>query len=397
VICRKNELGWHLHKHMGGYAIRQANVPVASRLWQFGPVLVNLALIAALHVGADTILRCTLYAVPVVLLLLWLVAGQLGVRLAWAGAPALLIFLGLLAKDTMDPRIAYGTLPFSFLISLWFFRPTELWINVRSRLVMGRNFSPQLPFSHLMIEIRHDADSEAHSVYLKDTEPSSASNAWEVLAWKGNTEVEASAIADEFRDWRIGTPDVPVTNAVIKADKKLRLLVGAGYIAAVVVFIALLVGMIHGRQQAAGEMEPEALLQVVRLTMAFLFLSPAPLALYLCWLGRRAIQHRQMPPPGMKLIIDTKPLAGEEAVTRGRLLTRIGVALIIVGLVVGLYVPQRLARTLGAQTGPATSSVNTQIWPTGESQGLISSSSARACSMMVSPAPWARWVPRVGS
>jgi len=362
MISRQNELGWRLHKHVGGYAVRRTDVPIASHLWQFGPVLVSLALITALYVGTDTAVRHILWAVPVILLLLWLGIGELGVRLAQTAAPALLIFVGLLAKDTIDLRIACGTLPFSFVFGLWFFRPTELYISVRSRLVIGRHSAPRLAFSRLKIATRYDADSETCSVVLKDAMPSSESETWEALAWRASTEAEAKAVAEEFQSWGIETPDAPVTDTVIKADRKLRLLVGAGYVVALVVFNTLLVRMIESHEQPASEMEPEALLQVVRLTMAFLFLSPVPVALYLCWLGRRAIQHRQMPPPGVKLIIDTRPLAGDEAVTSGRFLRRIGVALIIVGLIVGLYVPHRLTRTFSAQTGQSISSLNTPVW-----------------------------------
>lgn len=347
MICRKNELGWRLHKSItGGYTIRQPDVPWHTRLTQLGPVLVNLLVIAAFHYDAGTVLRYTLYAVPFLLLVLWAWAGRLALRIAWAAAAPLAIFIGLLARDTMDVSAACGALPFSLLIGLVGFRPFQLFVNPKARLVVEYLCSPQLPFSRVKVVIRADTESDTYGVYLLDAEPPSQCPPWQVLAWKAGTEAEARDIADQFRSWGIEAPEPPVTAPVIEADRKLRLLFIAGHILSVVIFIAFLVWAIPLPLQGP---EPQALLRIVRYTIAFLFLSPVPFALHLCWLGRRAIRHRQMPPPATKLLFNTKPLAGNQAVKRGRLLIAAGLTIISLGLTLGLYLPQKLTAPLRQQ------------------------------------------------
>jgi hypothetical protein len=97
-----------------------------------------------------------------------------------------------------------------------------------------------------------------------------------------------------------------------------------------------------------------ALLRAVQIIIAFLFLSVLPFATYLWRLGRGAVRQGQMPPPGMMILSDMKLLVGDKAVMRGRILASIGVVLIIVGLVGGLYVPYKLQSLYGAQLRPAT-------------------------------------------
>jgi len=403
VLCRENELGWRLRRHIGGgYTISRRDVPFVSRLWQWGPLFGYLALAVAFHAGADAPIRYSLYAVPVVLFVVWLKARHALLRCFLVAAPASPILYQLLwAKGTIDGTGVYAALVVAFMsCSPWVFQPGVLSIPTRLGYVTDWYLVPQRPFFGLTIDIRHDTEAGVYGVYLKEIDSVRSLPVWEVPAWESSTETEAREVATQFGDWGIGAlspRSVRTDDPVIKGDRKLCLLFISGYILSVVVFLALVLWMIHGRPRPGGEPGPEVLLRHVQLIMGFLFLSPIPLAMYLCCLGRRAIQHRQMPPPGMKLLIDTKALTGAQAVKRGRLLMGVGVGIVVVGLVGGLYVPHRLARILGAQTGSGMSSVHTEILPGSESHGLISWSRARAWWMTASPAPGARLVPRMGS
>lgn len=149
--------------------------------------------------------------------------------------------------------------------------------------------------------------------------------------------------------------DQEKTVKVIKADKRIRLLVILAYIISVLI-LAVLVGWIlpwsEGRLKQA---EPAVMLRIIRIVIAFIFLSIVPFGLYMCRLGWRVIKHRQMPPPGTKVIVDTKVLEGDKAVTCGRLIIAISLVLIVLGLYGGLYFPYKLGKVFGVQTDSITS------------------------------------------
>jgi hypothetical protein len=143
------------------------------------------------------------------------------------------------------------------------------------------------------------------------------------------------------------------TVKVIKADKRIRLLVILSYIISVLI-LAVLVGWIlpwsEGRLKQA---EPEVMLRIIRIVIAFIFLSIVPFGLYMCLFGWRVIKHRQMPPPGTKVVVDTKVLKGDKAVTRGRLIIVMAFVLIVLGLFGGLYFPYKFGKVFGEQISPA--------------------------------------------
>ena len=98
--------------------------------------------------------------------------------------------------------------------------------------------------------------------------------------------------------------------------------------------------------------DPDVLLRIIRIVIAFIFLSIVPFGLYMCRLGWRVIKHKQMPPPGTKVLVDTKVLEGDKAVTRGRLIIALAMLLIVLGLYGGLYFPYKLGKVFGEQIGP---------------------------------------------
>jgi hypothetical protein len=139
------------------------------------------------------------------------------------------------------------------------------------------------------------------------------------------------------------------TEKVIRADKRVQKLVILAYIVAVLILVVLLRWILPWGENRLEQAEPKNMLQIIRIVIAFIFLSIVPFGLYMCRLGWRVIRHKQMPPPGTKVIVDTKVLEGSKAVTRGKLIITISLLLILLGLYGGLYFPYKLRKVFGEQ------------------------------------------------
>lgn len=141
---------------------------------------------------------------------------------------------------------------------------------------------------------------------------------------------------------------------VIKADKRIRTFVIIAYIVAVLVLVVLLMWILPWGEGKLKQTEPEVTLRIIRIVIAFVFLSIIPFGVYLCRFGWRVIRHKQMPPPGTKVIVDTKILEGDKAITRGKLIIAISLLLIVLGLYGGLYFPYKLGKVFGEHISSTT-------------------------------------------
>lgn len=314
MLWLENELGWRLYKNSAGYTIRRANLPLRRHISMFGPFIFNI-----------------LYVV-----LLWSVG------------------------DNEKLRVALFVIPFSLVIGYLIFRPAELYINVRQRIVMGGSFFPRLPFSRFNIEINHDPETGHWMVYFKDTKPllktsKWQSDKWKKLEWESGMETEAAKVAEEFHSKGLGIDNTQQQEKVIKADKKIRWLVLFGYPVSVLILIILLsIVLPWGEDRLEKLDDPEVLMRIIRIVIAFIFLSIVPFGLYICRFGWRVIKLKQIPPPGTKVIVDTKIIEGEKAVTRGKIIIAISLVLIAVGLYGGFYFPYKLGKVFGEQVNQQT-------------------------------------------
>lgn len=148
---------------------------------------------------------------------------------------------------------------------------------------------------------------------------------------------------------------------VIKADKRIRTLVILAYIVAVLVVLVLIIWILPWGEGKLEQTEPEAMLRIIRIVIAFIFLSIIPFGLYMYRFGWRVIKHKQMPPPGTKVIVDTKVLEGVKAVTRGKIIIAVSLILIVAGLYGGLYFPYKLGKIFSEkinQSDPKATSQN---------------------------------------
>lgn len=78
-------------------------------------------------------------------------------------------------------------------------------------------------------------------------------------------------------------------------------------------------------------------LGVIKFALIVLFLSIVPLGVYLFTVGRKMIRYERFPPPGMKVITDTKVVEGEKVKFQGQVVVVLSLLLISLGLFGAIY------------------------------------------------------------
>ncbi len=78
-------------------------------------------------------------------------------------------------------------------------------------------------------------------------------------------------------------------------------------------------------------------LGIIKVALVVLFLSILPLAAYLFTDGRKMMKYERFPPPGMKVITDTKVVEGEKVKFQGQVVVVLSLVLILLGLLGALY------------------------------------------------------------
>ncbi len=91
---------------------------------------------------------------------------------------------------------------------------------------------------------------------------------------------------------------------------------------------------------AAGHLEglkAQKALGILKAALVVLFLSILPLAAYLFVVGRKMMKYERFPPPGMKVITDTRVVEGEEVKFRGQVVVVLSLVFILLALLGALY------------------------------------------------------------
>jgi hypothetical protein len=145
--------------------------------------------------------------------------------------------------------------------------------------------------------------------------------------------------------------DAQSQERVIKADRSARMLVIIAWIVCVCVGVALTRWVLPWSQGYLPQADPRVSLRIIQLIAALMFLSIIPFGVYLFRLGLQAVRCRQMPPPGTRVIKDTKVLEGDKALTRGRLIMAVALLFSALGLIGGLYLPYKLGKVFGERIG----------------------------------------------
>ncbi len=134
---------------------------------------------------------------------------------------------------------------------------------------------------------------------------------------------------------------------IIKADKKARTLALVVLFTGLLLGVSLMLWVMPWVQRSLERQGPQTALRGLQVMTAILFLSLVPLSAYLYWYGWRVMRSRRMPPPGTRVIRNTKVIEGDAAVTRGRLAMVLAVILLAFSLLGGLYLPYRLGKLFG--------------------------------------------------
>ncbi len=91
---------------------------------------------------------------------------------------------------------------------------------------------------------------------------------------------------------------------------------------------------------AAGHLEgleAQKALGIIKVALVVLFLGAVPLADYLFTIGRKMMKYERFPPPGMKVIADTRVVEGEKVKFQGQVVVVLSLVLILLGLLGALY------------------------------------------------------------
>ena len=107
----------------------------------------------------------------------------------------------------------------------------------------------------------------------------------------------------------------------------------------VLVFIGVVIiwWVLPRSQDYLEGLEAQNALGILKAALVVLFLSIVPLAVYLFTVGRKMMKYERFPPPGMKVITDTKVGEGKEVKFQGQVVVVLSLVLIFLGLLGALY------------------------------------------------------------
>jgi peptidoglycan biosynthesis protein MviN/MurJ (putative lipid II flippase) len=123
------------------------------------------------------------------------------------------------------------------------------------------------------------------------------------------------------------------------ADKGYRRRVLTIYVVIVLLGLVLIGWVLPLTKEYIAQLEPETASRAMKTTLVMVFLTIIPIALYILAFGRKVMQHERFPPPGVKVIKDTKIIEGKKARARGRVLVVLSLVLIFLGVIGALYTP----------------------------------------------------------
>ncbi len=133
-----------------------------------------------------------------------------------------------------------------------------------------------------------------------------------------------------------------MNQGIIPADKSYRRRIISIYVVLVLIGLVLIGWVLPLTKAYIEQLEPETALRTLKATLVVVFLTIVPIALYILSFGRKVMQHERFPPPGVKVIRDTKIIEGQKARVRGRLLVVLSLALILLAVIGALYTPYML-------------------------------------------------------
>ena len=124
---------------------------------------------------------------------------------------------------------------------------------------------------------------------------------------------------------------------IIPADRTYRSMVLMIFVVLVFIGVVIIGWVLPGAQDYLEGLEAQRALGLIKVALVVLFLSIIPLAAYLFTVGRKMMKYERFPPPGMKVITDTKVAEGEKVKFQGQVVVALSLVLILLGLLGALY------------------------------------------------------------
>ena len=147
-----------------------------------------------------------------------------------------------------------------------------------------------------------------------------------------------------------------MSEEIVRADRSYRRQFFTWHAIFIALGAAVIVWGLPWFEEYLRHANPKVAAGILKGWFIFAFLSMIPIALYMLLLGRKVIKHERIPLPGAKVIIDTRPVVGQKARLRGRVLVGVSLLLIALGLSGALYTPFMLDKITSEQArikGPA--------------------------------------------
>ena len=130
-----------------------------------------------------------------------------------------------------------------------------------------------------------------------------------------------------------------MSEEIVRADKSYRTKFFTWHAIFILFGAAVIVWGLPWLEEYLRQANPKTAAGILRGWFIFAFLSIIPIALYMLLLGRKVIKHERIPLPGAKVIIDTRPIVGQKARLRGRVLVGVSLLLVALGLSGALFTP----------------------------------------------------------
>jgi hypothetical protein len=156
---------------------------------------------------------------------------------------------------------------------------------------------------------------------------------------------------------------------IIPADKTLknRLILFFIVVAVVGVFIINYTVAYFGELKQLAGTDPAAamnrVVQVINILLPLFALSVAATGLYCIVMAVRIIKSGQCPPPGTRVIRDTRIITGERALNRARAMIIFSIAIILLGVAVSWYFQDIFNDRLDGESGNAVLEQSIQNLP----------------------------------
>lgn len=137
---------------------------------------------------------------------------------------------------------------------------------------------------------------------------------------------------------------------IVEADRKCRTIILIVLVAFICIGAVLIQWVFPLATRYLLELEPQKSLRILQVAISLVFLSVLPIALYIWLFGRKVVKSRRIPPPGTKVIKNTRIIEGPSATIRGRIVMLLALLLAMLAIAGGIWLPWKLGEIMAERT-----------------------------------------------